>query len=169
MYSQATRHRQTAWVDDLFWVCTRHIPTSKKYFWSIESCVCGNLRPELSEKPSHPPEAPKPSTTNQATPNRPLTLARSGPHAPPQFPVEQKVPNDPSPSQAKPGPRGVPCAWPRCHELARVNSPYCSKICSDRCGRLRRKKEKDIQTPEDKVAYEIVTSRISQWESLVSK
>ena len=31
------------------------------------------------------------------------------------------------------------CPGPGCRKNARENSPYCSKICSDRCGRVRRK------------------------------
>lgn len=31
------------------------------------------------------------------------------------------------------------CPAPGCRKNARENSPYCSKICSDRCGRIRKK------------------------------
>jgi hypothetical protein len=41
------------------------------------------------------------------------------------------------------------CPAPRCRKLSRRNSPYCSKICSDRCLRLRKKATEKVLTAQE--------------------
>lgn len=51
---------------------------------------------------------------------------------------------EPSPKPVKPK-----CPGHGCRKNARENSPYCSKICSDRCGRLRKKATTSNLTDDD--------------------
>jgi hypothetical protein len=62
------------------------------------------------------------------------------------------------------------CPGPRCPNRARENSPYCSKICSDRCGRIRRKSTEAALTgeplsKEDSDKLCVILKALSAWES----
>lgn len=48
--------------------------------------------------------------------------------------AKDSIHTDPSPKAKK-----AVCPGHGCRKYARESSPYCSKICSDRCGRVRRK------------------------------
>jgi len=41
------------------------------------------------------------------------------------------------------------CPGPKCRKVSRRNSPYCSKICSDRCLRLRKKAIEKVLTDQE--------------------
>ncbi len=41
------------------------------------------------------------------------------------------------------------CPGPKCRKVSRRNSPYCSKICSDRCLRLRKKATEKVLTAQE--------------------
>lgn len=128
----------TFWVDDLTWACGRHIPSSLKYPWSMETCrTCKSQRPELSLRPPPPPD--KPIELKPVEPQQGATVL------PFRLPAKKR------------------CAWPPCDQEHKDNSPYCSKVCSDRCGRVRRKVQKGpgYYTPEDQVAYQQIQATLS--------
>lgn len=127
----------TVWIDNLTWACRMHVPSSPKYPWGCESCVqCGYRRPGMELRPTNRPTPP--------TPKAPKVTK----------PVAPEFKGD------------CPCAWPACEKKARVASPYCGKICSDRCIRLRRKglSTLAVLTVAQRTAYNNFQARLRVWE-----
>ena len=56
------------------------------------------------------------------------------------------------------------CPGPGCQKGARESSPYCSKICSDRCGRVRRKGASGaVLTKSDSANLTRITKALENW------
>ena len=209
--SYSRTRSQTQWVDDLFWVCTRHIPTSRRYLWSVEKCwACGLPRPSLDFRPlgvtqtapvpakivpvpvkivatplkSVPPHVkvtPLPKPVKDRFPGETVLTRVSVPieDDPPGFSSNPSLPTKdvlrvlepsaPRPVPVEALPRLTPppkCIWPVCPYACRgESSPYCSKICSDRCGRLRRKATEKVLTAEDVSTLAKMASYHDLWSS----
>ncbi len=83
--------------------------------------------------------------------------------------------NAPTPTALKPvtkRPKDVPniqkskahlCPAPKCRKVSRRNSPYCSKICSDRCLRLRKKATEKPLTDEEIKNLNRIVSVLEVW------
>ena len=85
------------------------------------------------------------------------------PTPPAPEPVEVKPPVTEDPVDAAPvvvskRPKDIPnaqkskahlCPAPKCRKLSRRNSPYCSKTCSDKCLRLRKKATEKALTDQE--------------------
>lgn len=144
----------TVWVTDFTWKCTNHIPTSKVYTIFTESCpLCGHTKPAMFLRPEPPSEVPATPQVPTPSPVAPVPVSKI-------LPFPAKVERVVEPEKA---PETHPCAWPPCTEQARDTSPYCSKVCSDRCLRLRRKAEKGTATEVDKPNIQIMQGRIEGW------
>lgn len=139
------------------WKCERHIPTSKVYPEIIAKCpACGFARPDAAYRPPMFPEEEKPVVRIVPPPPR----------------VEVKAPPPPAPKAGK-RPKDIPvtekskahlCPGPKCRKVSRRNSPYCSKICSDRCLRLRKKFTKTILTEVEVKNLNVILAALKQWE-----
>jgi hypothetical protein len=83
--------------------------------------------------------------------------------------------NAPTPTALEPvtkRPKDVPniqkskahlCPGPKCRKVSRRNSPYCSKICSDRCLRLRKKATEKPLTDEEIKNLNRIVSVLEVW------
>lgn len=164
----------------MFWTCTRHIPTPPIYMANVPHCPsCKATRPSLDvTAPVIPSAISLPpleeDTTMEALPQ---VVTEESPTSPAvdvlPAPVLATVPSVEAPKRSTKVKRQVakgagrtdplpPCAWPRCRNKARENSPYCSKVCSDRCGRVRRKTN---LTPFDARLQASVLERMSRWSA----
>lgn len=57
----------------------------------------------------------------------------------------------------------VHCPGPKCRKQARSTSPYCSKICSDRCLRLRKKFNRSILSEAEVKNLNVILAALNQW------
>lgn len=57
------------------------------------------------------------------------------------------------------------CPGPKCRKLPRGNSPYCSKICSDRCLRLRKKALRTALTDEEIKNLNRILTVLDAWNA----
>lgn len=55
------------------------------------------------------------------------------------------------------------CPGPKCRKVSRRNSPYCSKICSDRCLRLRNKANEKILSDLELKRLTRILSALEAW------
>lgn len=179
------KRQETSWVSYSMWRCSRHIPASKMYPAMILRCPsCQQLRPDESDRPplvpiseDAPAKAPEPVT------EAPLTVVKvTAPSASP--PVEKPAPvvtwdDGEEPEDAEPGveltvepakadpvvplPKKGRCPGPRCRKASRSNSPYCSKICSDRCLRLRKKFAKTTLTDQEARWLNTILLTLGSW------
>ena len=62
-----------------------------------------------------------------------------------------------------PLPKKGRCPAPRCRKVSRSNSPYCSKICSDRCLRLRKKFAKTTLTDQEARWLNTILLTLGSW------
>lgn len=119
--------------------------------------------PEASEEPG--PVVP------EATPAPDPDPVARGLDLPTRTPVREEEPKPRetivTPVATEKRPKDIPnaqkskahlCPAPKCRKVSRRNSPYCSKICSDRCLRLRKKAtEKVLDGQEIKWLNRILT------------
>lgn len=172
------RRQEASWVSYSTWKCARHIPSSKIYPAMILRCPsCQQLRPDETDRPSLFPvveEAPAPRVIETPA----LTIPVASP------PVEEPAPvvtwdDGEEPEDAEPGveltvepakadpvvplPKKGRCPGPRCRKVSRSNSPYCSKICSDRCLRLRKKFAKTTLTDQEARWLNTILLTLGSW------
>lgn len=152
--------QQTApiWDTHYTWKCRKHIPVPLTCPAFFEQCPsCKQLRPSESLRPSRIPEEVKPEVVKpvEVKPKH-LTLV-SAPE-----PVAVVEPKKAEPKKAASG--KVHCPGPKCRKQARSTSPYCSKICSDRCLRLRKKFTKTILSEVEVKNLNVILAALKQWE-----
>jgi hypothetical protein len=56
------------------------------------------------------------------------------------------------------------CPGPKCRRLARKGSPYCSKVCNERCRRLRKKATQAALTNQEVTWLNRILSALGAWE-----
>jgi hypothetical protein len=87
--------------------------------------------------------------------------------------VKAPTPTAPEPVVVSKRPKDIPvtakskkvhCPGPKCRKQARSTSPYCSKICSDRCLRLRKKFATAILTEVEVKNLNVILAALKQWE-----
>ena len=162
--------QQTApiWDTHYTWKCRKHIPVPLTCPAFFEQCPsCKQLRPSESLRPSRIPEAVKPGAvkpeavkTTVKVKTKHLTLVAA---PEPVAVVEPKKakPKKAEPKKATPG--KVHCPGPKCRKQARSTSPYCSKICSDRCLRLRKKFNRSILSEAEVKNLNVILAALDQW------
>ena len=145
---------QPFWINDFMWACPRHIPTSMKFPWVIEMCgSCRLHRPPMDLRPSPPVEETKVRSGSLAPEPKSRRLGNVG-DATRLLGSKERI------KISRPD-----CMWPPCRHKARETSPYCSKVCSDRCGRLRRKATTKILSAEDQAVTSKMMVRHTLWET----
>jgi hypothetical protein len=60
--------------------------------------------------------------------------------------------------------KGHLCPGPGCRKISRRDSPYCSKICSDRCYRLRKKATRAALTDREVVYLNRILESLGAWD-----
>jgi hypothetical protein len=167
------------------WKCERHIPTSKVYPEIIAKCpACGFARPDAAYRPPMFPEEEKPVVRIVPPPPRVEVKA-----PPPPAPTitwaddpEPELDEEPGPvvPEATPAPKAgkrpkdIPvtekskahlCPGPKCRKVSRRNSPYCSKICSDKCLRLRKKATEKVLDGQEVKWLNRILAVLEAWGS----
>lgn len=86
--------------------------------------------------------------------------------------VKAPTPPAPEPVVVSKRPKDIPvtakskkvyCPGPKCRKQARSTSPYCSKICSDRCLRLRKKFDRSILSEAEVKNLNVILAALNQW------
>lgn len=151
------------WDTHYTWKCRKHIPvplTCPAFFDQCPSCK--QLRPSESLRPSRIPEEVKTLVVKpEVVKLKHLTLVAAPEPVAPSIEVSENLQKD-IPVTAKS--KKVHCPGPKCRKQARSTSPYCSKICSDRCLRLRKKFDRSILSEAEVKNLSRILAALDQWE-----
>ena len=162
VYGVSTKLLPASWDSHAMWRRTRHIPSSKVYPAFVEKCpTCNQPRPPEDRRPADPYAPPPPATVAPAPDlwdmvsaqaqndldNSVMADLQSTAEALKEPTVGEAPPSLGSFAQITydldhyelPKARKAKCPGPGCRKNARESSPYCSKVCSGRCLRLRKK------------------------------
>ncbi len=170
------------------WKCERHIPTSKMYPAIFDRCpMCRYPRPDEEFRP---PLSPLVEKREEETPKAaPVVVAKvetPAKEAPPPTVTWDESPepeldeeplSEPTEAEEEPAtetvaveeegrPKSVEkpmCPGPKCRKVSRKTSPYCSKICSDRCLRLRKKFAQTTLTEQEARWLNKILMALATW------
>lgn len=104
--------------------------------------------PEVDEAPPVTGgDGPEPDKVLQKEPEAPVAAKR-----PKDIPVTEKS-------------KAHLCPGPKCRKVSRRNSPYCSKICSDKCLRLRKKATEKVLDSQEVKWLNRILAVLEAWDS----
>jgi hypothetical protein len=177
----------SSWISYSMWKCERHIPTSKMYPAIFDRCpMCRYPRPDEEFRPPLFPLIEKEEETPKAAPVVVAKVETPAKEAPPptvtwdedpEPELDEEPLSEPTEAEEEPATKTVAveeevrpksvekpmCPGPKCRKVSRKTSPYCSKICSDRCLRLRKKFSQTTLTEQEARWLNKILMALATW------